>query len=80
MSCPACTDPDGEPCHPIYGLAPHVHAWDGLTITDTQMLPREEWPVLHGRYRILYFSDAPARGVGGLLPGQDVATCYCRAS
>ena len=42
--CPACSDPDGDPCYPAYGLAPHVHTWDGLTITDTKTLPREKWP------------------------------------
>lgn len=26
MSCALCTDPDGEPCFPMYGLGPHVHA------------------------------------------------------
>lgn len=25
MSCEHCTDPDGEPCFPMYGLAPHRH-------------------------------------------------------
>ena len=42
--CPACLDPDGDCCYPVYGLAPHVHEWEGLTITDTRVLPREDWP------------------------------------
>ena len=25
MSCEHCTDPDGMPCFPTYGLAPHTH-------------------------------------------------------
>lgn len=25
MSCELCTDPDGVPCFPMYGLGPHVH-------------------------------------------------------
>lgn len=28
MSCRDCTDPDGSPCFPVYGLAPHVHTKD----------------------------------------------------
>lgn len=28
MSCEFCTDPDGEPCFPQYGLGPHTHHLD----------------------------------------------------
>lgn len=48
MSCEYCTDPDGEPCFPMYGMGPHKHV--GLTddprsfIGSTAHLPKEEWP------------------------------------
>jgi hypothetical protein len=44
MTCSACTDPDGESCYPIYGLAPHVHVWHGVMIIDTITSPVEDWP------------------------------------
>ncbi len=44
MTCIVCTDPDGEPCYPVYGLAPHEHIWSGVMITGTKPLPREQWP------------------------------------
>ncbi|MET4696609.1 hypothetical protein [Endozoicomonas lisbonensis] len=53
MACEHCTDPDGDPCLPQYGLAPHTHdskqkdpskfdldEWIGAT----RFYPREEWP------------------------------------
>lgn len=46
MSCEYCTDPDGAPCFPIYGVGPHTHA--GIAgnplLGETIPLPREEWP------------------------------------
>lgn len=39
MSCEKCTDPDGVPCFPVYGLAPHRHTPSGTEIAD-----QEEWP------------------------------------
>lgn len=32
MSCEFCTDPDGDSCFPLYGLAPHYHPSEGGTI------------------------------------------------
>lgn len=43
MSCDYCTDPDGEPCFPVYGVGPHRHVGDNL-MGSTVMLPREKWP------------------------------------
>lgn len=33
MSCEHCTDPDGIPCFPQYGHAPHVHTSKGMVFT-----------------------------------------------
>jgi len=33
MSCERCTDPDGIPCMPIYGLGPHAHTSNGIVFT-----------------------------------------------
>lgn len=43
MSCEACTDPDGVPCFPIYGIGPHVHRTDG----STQPTPKDQWPMAY---------------------------------
>ena len=53
VSCERCTDPDGMPCLPHYGLAPHTHdsqqkdpgkfdidEWIG----STRFYPKDEWP------------------------------------
>lgn len=32
MSCEWCTDPDGVPCFPLYGLGPHTHDDQSKTI------------------------------------------------
>lgn len=40
MSCKHCTDQDGAPCYPVYGVAPHRHDDSGATV----LLPRSEWP------------------------------------
>jgi hypothetical protein len=39
MSCELCTDPDGMPCFPQYGVGPHAHGerW------ETRPLVREQW-------------------------------------
>jgi hypothetical protein len=46
MSCEFCTDPDGLPCFPSYGVAPHTcfYKIPGATIGQSIVLPREEWP------------------------------------
>lgn len=46
MSCELCTDPDGYPCFPIYGVGPHRCFWQipGSVIGESQPLPKEEWP------------------------------------
>lgn len=31
MSCDMCTDPDGAPCFPLYGIGPHIHHPGGGT-------------------------------------------------
>ena len=40
MACEHCTDPNGSPCYPVYGVAPHRHNDSGATV----LLPRAEWP------------------------------------
>lgn len=30
MSCEMCTEPDGAPCFPLHGLAPHIHKPDSI--------------------------------------------------
>lgn len=46
MSCEHCTDLDGSPCMPSYGVAPHTcfYKIPGATIGQSVLLPREEWP------------------------------------
>ena len=46
MSCEYCTDPDGVPCFPVYGVGPHTHAGrDGNPLLGATIpLPRDEWP------------------------------------
>lgn len=45
MACEYCTDPNGDPCCPWYGKAPHTHGEEiGHGIIVTATLPREEWP------------------------------------
>ena len=41
MSCEHCTDPDGKPCFPVHGLAPHTQDEAGTT---TGFLPTNQWP------------------------------------
>ena len=40
MSCHYCTDPDGLPCFPVYGVGPHTHDARGKTILDD----KDSWP------------------------------------
>lgn len=42
MSCEHCTDPDGTPCFPVYGVGPHIHS--GPAFGGTLMLAPEHWP------------------------------------
>ena len=46
MSCEYCTDPDGVPCFPLYGVGPHTcfYKIPGAVIGQSQPLPRSEWP------------------------------------
>lgn len=44
MSCEFCTDPDGEPCFPQYGLGPHTHHFDEKGI-HTHFDEQQECPV-----------------------------------
>ena len=37
MSCEWCTDPDGEPCFPLYGIAPHTHDATGKTVMTPEV-------------------------------------------
>ena len=43
MTCPQCTDEDGESCYPTYGVGPHVHSGNSM-ISATVALPKEQWP------------------------------------
>lgn len=54
MSCEYCTDPDGVPCMPIYGVAPHTHDVFGRTIP----MPRDQWA---GNFR--EDKDCPGMGL-----------------
>lgn len=46
MSCELCTDPNGVPCFPDYGPAPHTcfYKIPGAVIGQSVVLPREQWP------------------------------------
>ena len=44
MACEYCTDPDGKPCFPQYGLAPHLHGTGPGFPFGTFFKPREFWP------------------------------------
>ena len=45
MPCAHCTDPDGEPCFPSYGVAPHVcHFKIGRPMGGSVFLPESDWP------------------------------------
>lgn len=46
MACEYCTDTDGQPCFPIYGVGPHTcfYKIPRATIGQSQPLPREQWP------------------------------------
>ena len=43
MACEYCTDPDGKPCFPQYGLAPHLHGTGPGFPFGTFFKPRELW-------------------------------------
>jgi len=42
MACEHCTDPDGEPCFPSYGLAPHISFNERGEVIKSEMLPESE--------------------------------------
>lgn len=46
MSCDMCLDPDGIPCFPIYGPAPHTcfYKIPGAVMGQSVTLPRDQWP------------------------------------
>lgn len=44
MSCDQCIDPDGEPCFPQYGLAPHLHGTGPEFGVGTHFKPKCFWP------------------------------------
>ena len=46
MSCEFCTDPEGMPCFPVYGVGPHKCFWriPGAVIGQSEPLPQDEWP------------------------------------
>lgn len=46
MSCEHCKDPDGQPCYPSYGVAPHecFYKIPGAKIGESRLLPRDQWP------------------------------------
>jgi hypothetical protein len=56
MSCDYCTDPDGAPCFPLYGVGPHIHEGiDGNPLLGrTIPLPPDEWP---DNYRYMNFNE-----------------------
>lgn len=43
MPCEHCIDPDGEPCYPTYGLAPHK-SFEGSVVVSSEFEPESEWP------------------------------------
>ena len=44
MACEFCTDPDGLPCFPQYGIAPHLYGTGPGFRIGTFFKPREFWP------------------------------------
>ncbi len=46
MTCKHCIDPNGDPCFPSYGPAPHkcFYMIKGRTIGHSETLPKSEWP------------------------------------
>lgn len=46
MTCQFCTDLDGNPCFPVYGVGPHVCFWKipGAVMGESQPLPKDQWP------------------------------------
>lgn len=58
MTCEFCIDPDGEPCFPIYGVAPHSHDLSNGIIGSTKILPKEQWPS-----NFLEDKDEPGLGI-----------------
>lgn len=53
MSCPVCTDPDGDVLVPYYGTAPHSHR-GVVSVT----LPRGQWPP-----NFLEDTESPGHGI-----------------
>lgn len=39
MSCEMCTDQDGAPCMPVYGIAPHIHFKGGTAVFPNMQTP-----------------------------------------
>ena len=60
MACKHCTDPDGLPCFPQYGVGPHTcfYKYPGATLGQSQPLPREQWPENY-----MEDPDCPGHGV-----------------
>jgi hypothetical protein len=44
MACEHCTDQDGLPCYPQYGLAPHLHGTGPGFAIGTYFKPQAVWP------------------------------------
>lgn len=44
MPCDFCTDPDGVPCFPQYGLAPHKSFDEKGKPIEAEFLPQDDWP------------------------------------
>lgn len=46
MACEYCTDPDGQPCFPIFGVGPHKCFWKipGAVIGQSEPIQKEQWP------------------------------------
>lgn len=44
MPCKHCTDPDGEPCYPQFGLAPHLHRMNDNGEIETIFLLSKFYP------------------------------------
>lgn len=46
MTCANCVDPQGVPCLPQYGMAPHYHVLipGNPAVLKAVFLPEAEWP------------------------------------
>ena len=80
MACEYCTDTDGMPCFPVYGLAPHLHGTGPGHSIGAHFKPHAFWPD-----NFQEDPDCPNHGVwwcpecGDGMP-EDIKASSCMAS